>query len=158
VDTQSIARALTEKQLGAGSVVPASKVFGAPGMLKDRQQTALLQGAGVNPQAVRQPLEAAETLGRAAKAQPESGISEYGRAQIPLGPHGRLAILQKLPGMKKPEQKLADLQLKAIRGTATEAEHEILNQLSAYTPKDSPALPVVNSSLISALQSILGSK
>jgi hypothetical protein len=149
---QDIARAIVQKRLEGGGGMPDKALFGAPASAEEGRMTALLKAGGADPQAVRQPLALAETLGRASKFQPQD-MTEYGRASVPVGGVGRLAALFRPPAFltRNAEARLGDAQLKELMKTATPQEMALLEQLSKLKPGESPGMPVVTSALLGAL-------
>jgi hypothetical protein len=158
VSSQDIARAIAQQRLSAGSATPERAVFGNPSSPVEGNTSALLQNAGANSQAVRAPLELAETLARAAN-QKAPGMGEYLRMSTPVAPGGiRASISQKIGDFLRsnPEAKLAEVQLQALKAGASPAEMEILSRLNFGAPRQSPALPPSAAALIGAMQNRQG--
>ena len=149
---QDIARAIVQKRLEGGGGMPEKALFGGAASAEEGRMAALLRAGGADPQAVRQPLALAETLGRASKFQPQE-MTEYGRASVPVGNVGRIAALLRPPAFltRNAEARLGDAQLKELLQNATPQERIILEQLSKLKPGESPSIPTVSAALLGAL-------
>lgn len=95
---QQIASLLVQKRLNAGSSNPGQTVAGQSGFPKDANFSAVLDASGINPQAIRAPLEAADLLQNFRNPASGAGqvpISKLGALLRPFR-HGDFALTQRM--------------------------------------------------------------
>lgn len=137
-NTQEIARALLQRKLAKGPLSPGKEVYGARGSDLEAQMDAAITGAGRDPNSVRAPLRAADTL--AETLPPQAPMSEA----VSVHPRGISlrgifrpggAGSEKATSTQNYKQQIAELMR-----TASPAEIERLQRLAMFDPQVRAAL------------------